>query len=189
MEEEICEGETYNFYGMDLKYSGHYSTVINCVGYELDLTVNPSPPLQCSSDTVVKYGSPVQLTAFGANSYLWSTGDTTDRIIVFPKEDKTYSVTGFSELGCRRTANIKVTIDLPEDETVVYPNPANDKVEINMPLIDEVETFNLVGMRMDHVIAERKAVELDVNHYPSGVYIVHVRQLNNHYYKKLVIQH
>ena len=189
MEEEICEGETYNFYGMDLKHSGHYSTMVNCIGYELDLTVNPSPTLQCSNDTLIEYGKPVQLIASGADSYLWSTGDTTDRIIVIPKEDKTYSVTGFSELGCSRTANIKITIDLHENEAVVYPNPANEKVEIYMPLIDEVEIFNLVGTRMDHVIAERKAVELDVSHYPSGVYIVHVRQLNNHYYKKLIIQH
>ncbi len=189
MEEEICEGETYNFYGMDLKYSGHYSTIINCVGYELDLTVNPSPTLQCSNDTLVEYGKPVQLIASGADSYLWSTGDTTQCITVYPISDKNYTVQGFSKNGCRNMASVTVRVVYETDETTLFPNPANDKVEIYMPLIDEVEVFNFLGVRIDNVKAERKVVELDISNYPPGVYIVHVRQLNNHYYKKLIIQH
>ena len=72
---------------------------------------------------------------------------------------------------------------------VLYPNPANDKVEIYMPLIDEVEVFNFLGVRMDNAKTEREVVELDVSNYPPGVYVVHARQLNKHHYKKLVIQH
>ena len=75
--------------------------------YELDLTVNPRPAIQCSNDTIVEYGSTVTLTALGADSYLWSTGETTE----------------------------------------------------------------------------------SVSRYNNGIYIVHVRCLGNHYYKKLIIQH
>ena len=189
MEEQICEGETYDFFGRSLRYGGHYSTNVNCTHHELDLIVNPRPTLHCSNDTIVEYGNSVQLTVSGADSYLWSTGDTTDRITVFPKKDETYFVTGFSNFGCRSTANIKVTINLSGDEIVIYPNPANDKVEIYATLIDEVEVFNLIGEPIERIETTREAVTLDVSHYANGVYIIHVKQLNKHSYKKLVIRH
>ena len=50
------------------------------------------------------------------------------------------------------TAKVRVSIDpsgngQSEEEIVIYPNPANDKVEIYTPLIDEVEVFNIFGIR------------------------------------------
>ena len=72
---------------------------------------------------------------------------------------------------------------------MIYPNPANDKVEIYTPLIDEVEVFNIFGIRLEQVKAERNAVTLDVSHYTNGVYIFHIRELNNPKYRKIVIQH
>ena len=194
MEKSICEGETYIFFGHSLNEGGYYTETIDCRSYELDLTVNPVPILHCSNDTLVKRNSPVFLYAFGADSYLWSTGDTTERLTVFPKEDKTYSVTGFSKSGCMSTAKIRVTIDNSEDgnsedEIVLFPNPANDNVKIYAPLIDEVEVFNTFGISIEKTKAERNAVTLDVSHYTNGVYIIHVRELNNHKYRKLVIQH
>lgn len=194
MEESICEGETYNFFGRSLHEEGHYSAFIDCHFYELDLTINQPPTLHCCNDTLVKRYNPAFLYASGADTYLWSTGDTTDHIIVYPKENMSYTVTGFSKFGCKSTASIKVTIDHsgeadPGDEIFIYPNPANDRVEIYAPLIDEVEVYDLYGFRMEQIEAGREAVTLDVSRYINGVYIIHVRQLNNHDYKKLVIQH
>ena len=189
MEEEICEGETYYFFDTPLTSGGYYSSTINCKGYELYLTVLPRPLLQCSNDTLVEYGNFIHLTASGADSYLWSTGDTTESITVYPMVDKRYTVTGFSKNGCSTEASVLVRVFNEGDEMVVYPNPASSKVEIYMPLIDEVEVLNLLGTRVDHVNANREVVELDVSHYDSGVYIVHVKCLSNHHYKKLIIQH
>ena len=189
MEETICEGETYYFFDSPLTSGGYYSTTIDCIGYELDLTVLPRPLLQCSNDTLVGYGNFIHLTASGADSYLWSTGDTTESITIYPMVDKRYSVTGFSKNGCSTEASVLVRVFDEIDEVVVYPNPASNKVEIYMPLIDEVEVLNLLGTRIDHADTNREVVELDVSHYDSGVYIVHVKCLSNHYYKKLIIQH
>ena len=189
MEEEICEGEFYSFFGRPLYNTGHYVTTVNCLGHELFLTVNPKPKLQCSNDTIVEFGNIIQLSVSGADTYLWSTGDTTQTITICPLVDKTYSVTGVSESGCSSTASVKVQIANTTEEMVLYPNPANDKVEIFMPLLDEVEIFNLLGEPMTRVMANRQPVQLDVSHYDSGIYIVHARQLHNHSYKKLVINH
>ena len=194
MQDTICEGETYDFFGRSLQHGGHYSETIDCQYYGLDLIVNPVPQLHCNNDTIVDYGHPAFLYASGADTYLWSTGDTTDRITIFPKEDKTYFVTGFLKSGCKNTAIIKVSVDPSGndhsgDKTIIYPNPAHEKVTIYAPIIDEVEVFNLYGVRIEQIEAKRESVTLDVSHYNSGVYIIHVRQLNKHSYEKLVIQH
>jgi len=194
LEESICEGESYNFFGRYLHDEGHYSAFNDCQFYELDLTVNPNSTVICCNDTLVKRYSPAFLYASGADTYLWSTGDTTDHIIVYPIENKCYTVTGFSKLGCESTARCYVTIEHSEngdsgDDIVIFPNPADDKVEIYAPLIDEVEVFNLYGTRIEQIQAGREAIALDISRYINGVYIIHVRQLNNHDYKKLIIRH
>ena len=188
-EEEICEGESYEFFGRTLRYAGHYSNTIDCTTYHLDLTVKPLPDLHCSSDTIVEYGNLVQLQAFGADSYLWSTGDTTSSITVYPVADRTYTVQGFSKSGCSDMALVTLKISNAIDETILYPNPADNKVKIYKPLIDEVEVLDLLGVRMERIDANRQLVELDVGHYTDGVYIVHIRSLNNHYFQKLIVRH
>lgn len=190
-EAEICEGETYDFFDETLHESGHYSATYNCKIYELDLTVKPLIELHCSNDTLIEYGNVVQLTASGADSYLWSTGETTQSIYVAPNEDKTYSVTGFSKDKCDKTTKVTVRVSHEEAQTQVtlFPNPASDKVEIYMPFIDEVNLFNLLGESVFRVKANREAVELDLSSFPNGIYIVQVRQLKNLFYKKLVVQH
>lgn len=189
LEKQICDGEIYLFFGQPLYTAGHYATTHKCFDYELDLTVNQPPMLQCSNDTTVEYGNIVQLFATGADHYLWSTGDTTQAITICPLVDKSYTVTGFSESGCSSTTSVKVKISNATDEIVLFPNPASDKVEIYMPFIDEIEVLNLLGEPKERITTNRQPVLLDVSDYDSGVYVVHVRQMFNHYYKKLVVRH
>ena len=189
MEDYVCEGDTYNFFGYSLQQGGHYFKTIDCQHYELDLTVNPKPVLRCSNDTLVEYGNPVPLFASGADSYLWSTGETTESITIFPFTDRAYTVTGFLQNGCSSTATIMVKVINEADEVVLYPNPANNRIEIYKPLIDEVEVFDLMGVLMDRIEANRQLVVLDVSQYASGIYFVHIRCMNNHYFRKLVVRH
>lgn len=188
-EGNICEGETYLFFGKPLKRAGIYTTIDNNEVFELSLNVLPLPGLRCCNDTLVDYGQPFQLKVSGAHTYLWSTGDTTASLTILPLEDQIYSVTGFSKDYCNTTAYINVKVRTDKREMVLCPNPANDKVTIAMPLIDEVEIFNLFGQPIARVNANRKAVELDVSRYVNGVYIVHVREMSKHSYKKLIIRH
>ncbi len=74
-------------------------------------------------------------------------------------------------------------------EMVLFPNPAYDKVLINIPFMDEVDVFNLLGEHIYHVDANREAVNLDVSPFDNGIYIIQVRQLKNIYYEKLIVLH
>ena len=189
IEEEICEGESYKFFGQTLRKAGLYSVFKDCKVYELYLSVKPRPALRCSNDTVIDYGNQIQLTATGADAYLWSTGETTESITVAPKEDKTYYVKGVSANSCERTVAVTVRVRIDNDKVTLYPNPASDKAEVYLPFIDAIEVFNLFGERQCHIDANRESVLLDVSILPDGVYIVQVKQLNNLYHKKLVVQH
>lgn len=188
IQKEICEGDTYYFYGSFLNEPGHYSTIHNKKLYELDLTTKPLPTILCSNDTIIKYGTSVLLTASGADSYLWSTGDTTASILVSPVKEQVYFVTGYARNGCDVNARIKVQVDTSK-ELMIYPNPASDKTTINMFEIDGVDLYDLFGKRVAHVDAHRHAVELDVSKFPDGVYIVEVKQLKNLYHGKLIVCH
>ena len=79
--------------------------------------------------------------------------------------------------------------ELNGSRAIPIPNPASDHVEIFMPLIDELELLNLNGERITHVKGHRQTVELDVSPFPNGVYIVHIRCLDKHYYSKLIVNH
>ncbi len=66
----------------------------------INASISPSNPVACA-------GSSLQLTATGGNSYLWSTGQTTDVISVSPSATTTYSVT-VSAAGCSETVSTTV---------------------------------------------------------------------------------
>ena len=191
-EKTICEGENYCFLGTFLSESGHYDKVIHCSGqYHLDLTVHPNPTLQCTNDTTILLGSPAILDVAGADTYLWSTGDTTARIVVYPEEDQYYHVTGSYDNGCSSSKHIRVKVveENKDNDICLFPNPANDIVNIYKKNIDEVRVFNVLGEPVGRISAHRENTVLNVSQYENGVYIVMVRVLNNRYYTKLIIQH
>jgi gliding motility-associated-like protein len=73
------------------------------------VTVNPAPSVAVNSPTIC-VGDAATLTATGASTYLWSTGETTDQISVSPVSSTTYMVTG-TDLGCSATVTSTVTVN------------------------------------------------------------------------------
>ncbi|MBS4061354.1 MAG: T9SS type A sorting domain-containing protein [Bacteroidetes bacterium] len=75
------------------------------------VTVLPAPIVivEASADSVCG-GTPIVLTASGANSFVWSTGQTGPTITVVPNATTTYSVIGLNEQGCTTLASIQVVI-------------------------------------------------------------------------------
>ncbi len=67
---------------------------------------------EASDSQTICPGESVVLSASGADSYLWSTGETTARITVAPNQSQTYSVVGSNSAGC--SAERVITIDMSE---------------------------------------------------------------------------
>ncbi|MFC6996363.1 T9SS type A sorting domain-containing protein [Rufibacter roseus] len=93
------------------------------------VTVNPIPTVTAtaSTDSPVCPGSPVTLTASGADTYLWSpaTGldnPTSATPVATPKTTTTYTVTGRTRAGCTSTAQVTITVN-PAEATITATGP------------------------------------------------------------------
>ena len=74
------------------------------------VTVNPSPTVTVNSATVCA-GTPVTLTASGANTYSWNTGATTATITPAPNVTTNYTVTGTAANNCTNKQTATVTVN------------------------------------------------------------------------------
>lgn len=109
----ICQGETYNFYGQNLNVAGAYThrlqTISGCDSVLiLTLTVNALPIVTISGDTSICEGSSTTLTASGADTYNWNTGESIDSVSV--SASGVYTVMGTSAAGCTNSANVTVLV-------------------------------------------------------------------------------
>lgn len=83
------------------------TTVNGCSGVSdtVDVVVNPNPTPTITPDGPLEFcdGDSVTLTASAADGYLWSTGETTQSIVVY--FSGTYSVTVTDSNGCEGTSD------------------------------------------------------------------------------------
>lgn len=76
------------------------------------INILPANPTICDGDSIL-------LQASGASTYVWSTGHTTESVLLFPLQSETYVVTGTSDKGCTSTASVMVRYG----ETLTYHLP------------------------------------------------------------------
>jgi hypothetical protein len=78
------------------------------------VTVNEVPVADAGNDIVICFGNETTLSASGGETYLWSTGETTQNITINPNNTTTYSVEVFVN-NCSSSDDVIVTVnDLPE---------------------------------------------------------------------------
>lgn len=103
-----------NILAPGVSFSGNlYRCVVNdnctnLISNSATLTVNPLPPVTVSSATSCA-GTLKALSAAGAATYSWSTGNTTATIAVSPTTTTNYTVTGTNAFGCSASAVSTVT--------------------------------------------------------------------------------
>ncbi len=89
------------------------NTLSGCVSTTtIPMQVNPSPNVNLiASEFTVCSGSNVLLSAFGANSYSWSTNVfNVNPITISPTVSATYSVMGANALGCKDSAYVNISV-------------------------------------------------------------------------------
>ena len=76
------------------------------------INVNPIPTIYIAGDTIICEGTATTLTASGADSYQWSTGDNTASINVSPPlGTSSYTVIAtYSATGCSASRNVTVQV-------------------------------------------------------------------------------
>ncbi len=75
----------------------------------INLNINPKPLITTINDSICK-GDTAILSASGGNKYLWSTGDSTQNILVNPNITTNYKVVVKTNAGCIDSAFAKAVV-------------------------------------------------------------------------------
>jgi hypothetical protein len=115
-------------------------------------------------------------------SYLWSTGDTTPEIIVFPAGAfNLYTVSVIDSNGCKQKDSIYVDIEgikyiVGWEDVKIFPNPASERVNIEFSKIIEIDQFTIMD-NQGRVLQKfdggnAKQFILNVSAYDNGLYFI-----------------
>ncbi len=200
----ICYGGTYSWRNRNLVNSGIYSdTLQNISGcdsiIQLTLTVFPKIDINLGSDTTIKADQKLLLDAGnGYKSYVWSTGETTQTILVDSNlgvGNHTIWVAVTNENGCNTSDTIQVTIQklssiaqLPEEEQfLLYPNPTSGKINLEFENISHrnIAIYNASGEQVYNKKHHARKVELDLSNFSTGTYIL---KIDNTIQKKIILK-
>jgi len=82
------------------------------------VTVNPSPNANITGNNQVCKGDSTLLTATGGGTYMWSTNETSDSIVVAPSSNSVYTVVVKNSFGCKTDAVFQVNVASPIDSII-----------------------------------------------------------------------
>ncbi|MBK7667481.1 MAG: T9SS type A sorting domain-containing protein [Sphingobacteriaceae bacterium] len=151
----------------------------------LSVTVNALPTVVSSiSNSMICSGQSATLIASGATSYSWSTGASTQIIIVSPTLSTNYTVTGTDANTCQNTSTLSLTVSActgvnsltgEKIDFNLYPNPTNGIVILNVneeAIGGQIRAFNALGeMIFSYAVLETKT-KLDLSQQPVGIYFI-----------------
>ncbi|MBQ8222201.1 MAG: Omp28-related outer membrane protein [Bacteroidales bacterium] len=184
---EICEGEDYKENGFNLNNlaAGIYNETRNLETEEdcdsiinLTLTVHEAPEVVIDGNTQINAGESTTLTASGADSYEWSTGETTASITVSPESTTNYSVVGTTN-GCETETEVtvNVTVGVGENDfsmTKIYPNPTEGELKIECMGMKEITVIMPNGQTLQNIMLSDDTYTLDMSEFKSGVYYLKI---------------
>lgn len=95
-------------------------------------------------------------------------------------------VNAFAPFGIEHHQCYHDVSEVDEQALVVFPNPADDFLNLSVETMDTVRIYNALGQLMDSFVAENEQVQLVTGRYPNGVYVV---QVNGKVSARFVVSH
>lgn len=184
-----------------------YVTDINgCVASDtVDIIVNAPPVIIASDDVTICEGDVVSLSASGGVSYIWipdplvpCTGCET--VEVSPSATTTYIVQGVDANGCFGTDQVTVNVELCNTindfyaaQIKVYPNPAGQLVNIELPdrnAVNTISVWNILGEKIPAVVTSinNQHYQLQLNQLPAQQIVIQIDTPAATYFKTIVIK-
>ncbi|MBR1517052.1 MAG: T9SS type A sorting domain-containing protein [Bacteroidales bacterium] len=181
----VCRDEPYPFFDQQADTRQAGVQLLSHINGDtltlLRLSVVASPALAITvSDSAVLPGQSAFLTATGAVSYRWNTGDTTPSIIVSPSGPTTYTVVGITA-GCSTADSVPLDIRPLTIETLsplsparLYPNPTRALLTIEAPDMQQVTLFDLRGRQILLLAPHAAKTQIDLSPLPHGIYLLRI---------------
>lgn len=192
----------FGYFDQSGVYAIDYTTIDGCdSNYVLTITINPFP-----SEPTLTVGANNELIASGGDSYNWYSCDG-DTYTLLPGvngatllgQTGQFSATAVSSEGCESWYSECVFTDNDEDplnlqeyaqeSLLFYPNPATTSViiaEIKQP--SSIIITDLNGRVMYTTTTNETSLEIAVDNYASGVYLVNVVSEQFKATQKLVVK-
>jgi hypothetical protein len=160
------------------------TNTIGCSGQALStVSVNPQPTITIFGGAgLFCIGETLTLSALGAVSYSWSTGNNGFQEVVTPIITTNYTVTGPNIYGCTDVAVVTVSVGncigvdeytSDDGKILVYPNPFKDKITLVLNGgRQRISILNALGTTVSESIIEKERIEMDLSHLPPGIYFI-----------------
>ncbi|CAN5425532.1 hypothetical protein BH11BAC1_BH11BAC1_03680 [soil metagenome] len=156
--------------------NGCSSTRVPAIAY-----IYPDPVVNLGADIIINSPQTATLDAGAGYTYQWSTGETTQTIVV--NSTNTYSVTITDANGCTASDNVMVTVivgieGISSAGVNIYPNPVHDKLTVQVPtsMASEQKLLKLTDVMGRIVFSETLTGSglhtVDVGAFAKGVYIL-----------------
>ena len=190
--------------------STSYSVTINdgngTTTATIDVVVNPLPVVDLGVDTTLCTDATITLNAGTGTTYLWSTGQITQSIVV----DSTYANNGVATIwaavtnasGCIASDTVVITFDHclgmnqkgNNDFISLYPNPTTGMTTIIMNGFSNavLNIYNIQGAAVysENIKAENTVFskQYDFSYLPKGLYLIRISNDKASKISKLIIQ-
>ncbi|MBC8342439.1 MAG: T9SS type A sorting domain-containing protein [Bacteroidetes bacterium] len=194
------------------KETGSYLVVVTnavlCSATSLAVNVTViTPPLDLGPNVNLCHTQQLTLDAgAGMDSYLWSTGDTTQTIVVDSTgfggigNSKDFSVT-VTQQSCTNTDTITIALinctGIPENLKSfginIYPNPSTGKINFDIPAglnKLEITIYNTVGQKVyaEQITSQTKTLKtIDLSEVPKGIYFVGLKSNGEQHFVKMIL--
>ena len=186
--------QLFTTYGVNIFFQGHDHLFAHEVLNNITYQEVPMP-----ADSTYKIGMLANATAYTADT-IGGTGHI--RVTVSPQCVKVDFVRAYlpadtlsglhhnREIAFSYTLGSCVTTGINEtsaaDEITVFPNPANDKLTVNMP--DDIQHFQIdITNTIGQTVLETGAKTIDIRSIPNGIYFVHIKTDKYETNKKVII--
>jgi PKD-like domain/Glycine rich protein/Secretion system C-terminal sorting domain len=166
---------------------------VSATGAVSSVTVNALPTINVTSNnSLICIGQSANLTASGATSYTWNTSSNLTTIAVTPTTTTTYTLMGTDANGCQGSNTITQAVSLctdinsqlvtPSSQFVIYPNPTNEIINVDLEMIDGVSTSasitNALGQVMLNETINTQHSSFNIQYFANGIYYLKVQNGN-----------
>ncbi|MFH0866607.1 MAG: choice-of-anchor L domain-containing protein [Bacteroidota bacterium] len=73
--------------------------------------------------------------------------------------------------------NVGIT-NIQNSDYSLFPNPADDKIEISLTVKSEIEILNMAGQSIKSINADEKQINIDISGFTKGIYLLKVKNEN-----------
>jgi hypothetical protein len=152
------------------------------------------PQLQVTGPGTVCAGNSVILSASGANTYFWSSGQQTSSISLTPTASTVFTVTGTNTLSCSssHTVSLVYSLCLGLDETKgnpafhIFPNPAKSSLHVSAALPCRLRLHDIRGKVLQENELSGGENQISIEGLSAGLYFAELREVPGAWVKVLV---